>query len=236
MNRSESLTNLMPSLLAARAAIKPAGKSGKNTFDKYDYATELDWHEAVMPALLANGLAMSFSINSVVNLPDRTTKAGGTEHIVEVTGTVTLMHTSGEWIEVGIVGHGQDRSDKGVYKAMTGAKKYGYACLFSLPTTDDPERHDAQDSKPKRQPRKPQIQPQAQPEEQPEGYDKLMGEGLKYVAMITTCEDMNTFLTTFLAMSHVGTSRNDIWKAMVDKAKLIDCAYNKQTQQFEVKE
>ena len=38
-----------------------------------------------------------------------------------------------------IVGSGFDDSDKGVYKAMTGADKYKYILLFQIPTQDDPE-------------------------------------------------------------------------------------------------
>lgn len=38
-----------------------------------------------------------------------------------------------------IVGSGFDDSDKGVYKAMTGADKYKYILMFQIPTQDDPE-------------------------------------------------------------------------------------------------
>jgi len=112
MQTSESISTLMPALIAARGQIKPAGKSGKNQFDRYDYATELDWHNAVMPALLANKLAMTFSATEVVNLPDRTTKKGGVEHAVEVHGVVRLMHESGEWIEAGVCGQGRTAATK----------------------------------------------------------------------------------------------------------------------------
>ncbi len=139
MKISESIDKLLPALHEARKAITPAGKSGKNTFDRYDYANELDWHNAIQPALAANGLVLVFSADEATNLPERATKKGGVEHIVQVTGSAHLFHTSGQWMQVYGVGQGQDRGDKGVYKAMTGMKKYLYALMFSLPTTDDPE-------------------------------------------------------------------------------------------------
>jgi len=52
---------------------------------------------------------------------------------------------------------GQDRGDKAIYQAMTGAKKYGYAMLFSLPTTDDPEQPKAADERPVQSPAESQA-------------------------------------------------------------------------------
>jgi hypothetical protein len=129
----------MPALLKARKQLKPAKKGGTNTFDKYNYATLEDWHAAVMPALLDNGLILSLSTVSVENLEPRPTKKGGTEYAAQVVCEARLWHTSGQWLQVTGAGHGQDRADKGLYKAMTGAAKYIYAQMFALPTTDDPE-------------------------------------------------------------------------------------------------
>ena len=139
MQQSDQLEQLLPALLAARQTITPAHKGGRNDYDKYSYATLEDWHNAVMPALLENKLVLSISTVAIRNLEPRTTKKGGTEYSVEVECKARLWHTSGQWIEVGGVGHGQDRADKGIYKALTGCAKYLYAQLFALPTTDDPE-------------------------------------------------------------------------------------------------
>ena len=123
----------------ARQAIAPAQKGGRNEYDKYSYAKLEDWHRAVMPALLENGLVLSISSEEIRNLEPRTTKKGSTEHVVEVVCKARLYHTSGQWLEIGGVGQGQDRADKAVYKALTGCAKYLYAQMFALPTTDDPE-------------------------------------------------------------------------------------------------
>ncbi len=140
MQASDSIDKLMPAILKARKEIKPAGHSGKNTHDKYTYAKEEDWHGSIMPALLENDFLLTFGVTKVINLEDRKTKAGAVWHAVEVHGTVRLIHTSGQWIEQDCAGQGQDPGDKGLYKAMTGFKKYGYALLFALPTTDDVEK------------------------------------------------------------------------------------------------
>jgi hypothetical protein len=131
---------LIPALLKARKAIKPAKKGSRNEFDKYNYATQEDWHNAVMPSLLENGLVLSLSTIAVENLESRPTKKGGTEYVVQVRCAARLWHVSGQWIEVQGAGHGQDRADKGIYQAMTGAAKYLYAQLFALPTVEDPEK------------------------------------------------------------------------------------------------
>lgn len=130
----------MPALLKARKDIKPTKKEARNEFDKYNYATQEHWHAAVMPALLANDLLLSISTVGVTNLDVRQTKKGDPKYAVQVTCSARLWHVSGQWIEVMGAGHGEDRGDKGVYKAMTGAAKYLYAQLFALPTTDDPEK------------------------------------------------------------------------------------------------
>ncbi len=140
MDTSETTDKILPALLAARKSIKPAGKGGTNQFHRYDYAKEEDWHTAVMPSLLANDLLLSFSVSNVINLDNRLTKKKDTEYAVQVDGVARLMHISGQWIEIAGVGQGQDAADKAAYKAMTGLKKYLYALMFALPTTDDPEK------------------------------------------------------------------------------------------------
>ncbi len=140
MQASDEIDKLIPAVLKARKEIKPAGHSGENRHDRYTYAKEEDWHNAIMPALQDNDLFLTFGITKVINLDDRTTKAGAAWHAVEVLGTVRLIHTSGQWIEQDGAGQGQDPGDKGLYKALTGFKKYGYALMFALPTTDDPEK------------------------------------------------------------------------------------------------
>lgn len=133
------LAKISAAIVRVQAEVKAAGKSGDNTFDRYTYAKLEDFLDAAKPALVRHGIALVTSIDQVESLPDRTTKNGGTEHAVRVRVQMTAVHESGESITVTCWGEGQDRADKAIYKAITGAKKYAVACLFAIPTTDDPE-------------------------------------------------------------------------------------------------
>lgn len=139
MNKSESITKLAPALAKLQAAIKPAQKSGKNKFDNYSYSKLEDFFDQCHAPLATFGFSLMTSNPSISTLPDRQTAKGGVEHVAQVVVTATLLHESGEWIEVTGHGEGQDRADKAIYKALTGAKKYIVAGLLKIPTTDDPE-------------------------------------------------------------------------------------------------
>lgn len=142
MNQSESIDKLAGALVAAQADMPGIAKSGNNTFDKYTYAKLEDYVRAAHPILAKHGLGVVSSPESAESLPERKTKNGGSEYPVRVTVRMRIIHTSGQWIEVSACGEGQDRGDKGLYKAITGARKYGIASLFGLATTDDPEGTD----------------------------------------------------------------------------------------------
>lgn len=136
---SETNPCLYAALAAAQAALAVVGKSGNNTFDRYKYANLEDYVGAVKKPMADNGLSLAPVGMTVTPLADRTTKNGGTEHAVHVHMTMRLMHTSGEFIDCQSIGEGQDRADKAVYKAITGARKYALAGIFNLATSDDPE-------------------------------------------------------------------------------------------------
>jgi hypothetical protein len=123
----------------AQGRIKAAYKSGDNKFDRYQYAKLEDFMDAAKPILADLGLSLVCSVTDLLPLEDRTTKGGGTEHAVRVKVLGTLYYSDGTKIEVCCFGEGQDRADKAIYKAITGAKKYLIASLLQIPTTDDPE-------------------------------------------------------------------------------------------------
>lgn len=139
MQKSETIAKLAPALVKAQSEIRAAQKSGDNKFDRYKYSKLEDFFDAAKPALAKHGLAIVIGNPIVAALTDRPTKSGGSEHACQVMVEVTLIHESGEWIEAVGYGEGQDRADKSIYKAITGAKKYAIAGLLAIPTTDDPE-------------------------------------------------------------------------------------------------
>jgi len=136
---SETINELSEALAKAQSSFRAVAKSGDNKFDKYSYAKLEDYVAAIQGAMTDNGLFVLIGTDRADRLPDRKTAKGGTEHAVQVEITARVVHRSGQWIEAKGVGEGQDRADKAIYKAITGARKYALASIFGLATTDDPE-------------------------------------------------------------------------------------------------
>lgn len=110
-------------------------KNGYNSFHKYKYATESDVADKVRDLLAEQNVMM---MPSVVEHTVREYKDKG--YINTVTMEFVFMDgDSGETISVRSVGEAQDATDKGCYKAITGATKYALMKVFMIPTGDDPE-------------------------------------------------------------------------------------------------
>lgn len=113
-------------------------KTGYNSFSRYKYITESDINEAVLPALLEQGLLLTTSVESVTEVP-------ASEDSKNRFASVVLVHKiidtdSGEFLEFKSVGTGADTLDKAVYKALTGACKYFMMKLWMISGDDsDPE-------------------------------------------------------------------------------------------------
>lgn len=139
MRTSETIKELATALVAMQKDLGMIAKSGENQFDKYTYANLEDYIAGTRVALKEHDFFLASSVENITQLEDRTTQKGGKEHAVQVKVAIRLIHKSGEWIEATAIGEGQDRADKAVYKAITGARKYGIASLLGLATSDDPE-------------------------------------------------------------------------------------------------
>lgn len=126
-------------LAQIQAAVRVAGKTGDNKFDKYTYSKLEDFWEVAKPALTKYDCSLTLATVEAVTLEPRTTKNGGLEHAVRVKVIATVRHSSGEFLEFPGFGEGQDRADKAIYKAITGARKYAIAGALAIPTSDDPE-------------------------------------------------------------------------------------------------
>lgn len=105
-------------------------KDKTNDFHKYKYASEFAIKKAVHEQLVAQKLILQLSQESF-------TKDGNTT-------TVTFEYCFID-IETGdkmcglFSGTGEDKGDKGLYKAFTGCLKYLLTTTFLIPTGDDPE-------------------------------------------------------------------------------------------------
>lgn len=139
MRTSEHLDKIAPAIAELQRRAGWVAKGGENTYDKYSYA-KLENYVAVLKELMGElGLSIITSIPVFRHEPIRKTANGKDDHVAVVEMQARALHTSGQWVEIDCVGEGQDRGDKGVYKAITGGRKYALACLCGLATSDDPE-------------------------------------------------------------------------------------------------
>ncbi|WP_156900210.1 ERF family protein [Alicyclobacillus contaminans] len=134
-------------------------KRGRNSFHGYNYATEADVNEKVREVLAEQNVIMLPSMKGH-ELRETVTAKGQTEYIIRVDMDFTFIDgDTGEQLTISMSGEGQDRGDKAIYKAISGAQKYALMKVFMIPTGDDPEGDEGVDErnhgKATEQPRKP---------------------------------------------------------------------------------
>tara|TARA_R110000824_G_scaffold49264_3_gene138293 strand:+ start:1016 stop:1741 length:726 start_codon:yes stop_codon:yes gene_type:complete len=123
--------SLVSKLAEVQASIRNVTKDGYNEFHKYKYAEEAAIVKACRWELAQRHIMVIPSIESV----DRT----GT--LTTITTSFTLYDgESGETITSHWAGTGDDKGDKGLYKALTGSLKTYLTKLLLLPTGDDAEQ------------------------------------------------------------------------------------------------
>jgi len=152
MQHSENIDALLAMLHEVQRHVEPPNCTGFNAEQKYDYATEVDWWQTLHALLTEYKLVVVFSLADCSCLGPT---PRGTQMITQVKLKMRIIHApTDQWLEIETGGYGADPTDKGIYKAITGAKKYGYAMLLALPTLHDPER-DSQGSAAKQSPSDP---------------------------------------------------------------------------------
>ena len=114
-------------------------KRGWNDFHKYHYVTEGDLVSTIRPLLAKIGVIIIPSVVEEVRYPDAIQERNGMSSLTSVTVQYTVTDGK-ETITFRMPGHGADKGDKGVYKAITGSMKYALMKLFMVETGDDPER------------------------------------------------------------------------------------------------
>lgn len=115
-------------------------KNGWNDFHKYKYVLESDVVDAVSAELSKRGVAF-YAASKIIEMREWQTPKGKPTLITNVQVDLTFADgETGETFTITSAGSGDDASDKGVYKATTGAVKYGLMKTFLIATGDDPER------------------------------------------------------------------------------------------------
>ena len=126
-------------ILQVMQEVTSVGKDGTNTFQNYKYASDAQIIESIRPSLMNAGLLLLPTHEEIQTLVTKDSK--GVDSVlttVKVRYRIVDVET-GESIESVVYGQGQDKGDKGIYKAATGAGKYLVLKTFFLPTLDDPE-------------------------------------------------------------------------------------------------
>jgi hypothetical protein len=137
---SDTNQKLWAKLADVMHAIGRVPKRGRNDFHGYDYATEADVVEAVRSELAMRKVILLPEISEERREIIGQTKAGRDVCLTTLDMTFQFLDgESGETIVKRWRGWGIDESDKGGYKALTGAEKYFLLKTFLLPTGDDPE-------------------------------------------------------------------------------------------------
>lgn len=151
MNRSESIAQIAPALVAAQGQFGPIVKDGKNPAFRSKYATLDGIMAAIRPALAANGLAV---VQGAVH-PETD---GG--KLVGLTVESVLVHTSGEWMAT-VVPVPVGKSDAhGLGSAMSYGRRYGISALLALTTDEDDDGNAA--ARPPQRPSAPPPPPAGQ--------------------------------------------------------------------------
>lgn len=133
-----ALAGVHSKMLWIMSQVSRIPKNGYNSFHKYKYVKEEDLAETVRKLFIDVGIFPSVSVKEVIQNGTLTTII--TEH------TFTDVDT-GQQIVVSFAGSGDDKGDKGLYKAMTGDTKYLLMKTFLIPTGDDPEVDNTTDAR-----------------------------------------------------------------------------------------
>lgn len=126
-------------ILKIMKAINSIEKKGHNDYDNYSYATDADIKTAVRKELINNGLIFKHEILEEKTRGDIVMGKMNVLVRIKVGYTFTDVDT-GDTYEGFYYGHGTDKGDKGLYKAITGSIKYILTSTFLIPTGDDPEK------------------------------------------------------------------------------------------------
>ena len=132
------------------STLKGVPKKGYNSHQNYHYIRESDIVDSIKDAILEQKVILRTDTKLLRMDPVEKTRKDGskaTEFITTVEAVLTLSDTeSGEELVFTSIGSGIDTGDKGVFKAVTGAVKYGLMKNFLMSDEGaDPENDGVSD-------------------------------------------------------------------------------------------
>ena len=151
---------LLEKLIEVAASVRNIEKGGRNEAQNYSFVQEADVVRTVWPLLLERGILFFPAMRTVYSIVEYKTKSGADSFLTTVESNWTATDGTSE-ITVASMGQGTDTGgDKGVYKALTGDKKYAVLQLLGIATGDDPEvanNNEANEAKAQSAPAQPKL-------------------------------------------------------------------------------
>lgn len=132
------MISLYGKLHSIMARVNRIRKDKKNQQGGYEYASEQAIKETLHPLFVEHKLLFIPAAQELIEItpPREGNKMAMTT--IRCTYRVVDAETAAE-VTLQIVSSGSDSTDKGAFKANTGALKYALTTLFIIPTGDDPE-------------------------------------------------------------------------------------------------
>lgn len=124
-------------MLEIANAIERLAKGSENSAQGYTYLSEADAVAALRKELVQRGILV-FPHHSTRHV-EVIHKDGGKFTALTTIDTEWEFTDGEQTISISTIGQGTDTGDKGAYKAMTGARKYGLLHAFLIATGDDAE-------------------------------------------------------------------------------------------------
>lgn len=156
-------TSIYQKILEVQKGLGRIKKTGRNQAQGYDYVTEADLLDEITEKMNAAGLVAFASLDSsdtgAFEGVDKYGKPSLTKWARVTLSLKVVDSETGDQIEIKMTGYSEDRGDKAIYKAVTGANKYAYLKFFGVSTGDDPENDQKESTpvKPKTQKAKPET-------------------------------------------------------------------------------
>lgn len=182
MNASDSIKELSAAYCKAQPKIEGATKDRTNPAFKSKYADLGSVVDAIKPALVEHGLAF-------LQIPHEAEAAASIETI--------LLHSSGEWMSLGIVAVPVTRADaQGFGSALTYARRYGLLSGFGVCPEDD-DGNAAAAAAPQRREAPP---PAAKPPVKPSAVQET--KCMDWIAALDECDTLDALKAKFEQAFH----------------------------------
>jgi hypothetical protein len=134
--------SLAEKLLVIQGIARKVAKRGVNPEQGWEYLQIEDAVEWAKRQMKRHKLILTASL--LPNTLTRTANEKGSGYVIDLVLCWTLLDLeSGEERQFDIPGSGWDYSDKGVFKAMTGSRKYAIVLIFNLAVGNDVEERGA---------------------------------------------------------------------------------------------